>query len=197
MPTGYTAGIADGTITDFKTFALQCARGMGALVMMRDEPWDAPIPERFEPSDYHKKELEKAKQEDAELESMDAAALKIACDSYNTESDEDKLKAAKRNAEQRRIYDSFIAQTQAWDGAPEGLKEFMLSQLEGSKGFDVSDDPTKYYSPTLSVGDFYAKRRKDIDWRLKYHAEEYAKEDARVEGRNVWLAQLRKSLEKY
>jgi hypothetical protein len=47
MPTGYTAPIADGMT--FEQFALGCARAFGALVTMRDEPSDAPIPERLEP----------------------------------------------------------------------------------------------------------------------------------------------------
>lgn len=68
MPTGYTANVPDG-IT-FEQFVWQCARGMGALVMMRDEPTGAPIPERFEPSDYNaKREIAyhtKAHQEEVE-----------------------------------------------------------------------------------------------------------------------------------
>jgi hypothetical protein len=36
MPTGYTAAIKDGI--SFEKFVWDCARGMGALVMMRDEP---------------------------------------------------------------------------------------------------------------------------------------------------------------
>ncbi len=59
MPTGYTADIAKG-IT-FQQYAWSCARAFGALVMMRDEPSDAPIPEAFTPSDYHVKALAEAR----------------------------------------------------------------------------------------------------------------------------------------
>ena len=45
MPTGYTAGILEGET--FEQYALQCAKAFGALVMMRDEPSDAPIPDQF------------------------------------------------------------------------------------------------------------------------------------------------------
>lgn len=51
MPTGYTADLHDGKDVTFDQFVKQCARGMGALVTLRDAPWDAPLPERFEPSD--------------------------------------------------------------------------------------------------------------------------------------------------
>jgi hypothetical protein len=36
MPTGYTAAIGEGI--EFDKFVMQCARAMGACVMMRDEP---------------------------------------------------------------------------------------------------------------------------------------------------------------
>jgi hypothetical protein len=68
MTTGYTAAIAND-IT-FNDFAMRCARAMGALVMMRDEPFDAPIPERFEPSDYHIKKIADASARLLELQAM-------------------------------------------------------------------------------------------------------------------------------
>ena len=62
MPTGYTAGVQDGTVTDFSEFALQCARNFGALVTMRDDPWSTPIPERFEASEYARTAVVEAQQ---------------------------------------------------------------------------------------------------------------------------------------
>lgn len=53
MPTGYTVGIADGKITTFEQYAMTCARAFGALVMMRDDPFDAPIPEEIKVADYY------------------------------------------------------------------------------------------------------------------------------------------------
>lgn len=57
MPTGYTANIKNG-IT-FEEFALDCARNFGALIIMRDEPKDAPIPEQFEASKHHEEATSK------------------------------------------------------------------------------------------------------------------------------------------
>jgi len=59
MPTGYTNCIKDGVT--FEQFVWKCARAMGALVMMRDEPSNAPIPVKFEPSNYYAEEVAKAK----------------------------------------------------------------------------------------------------------------------------------------
>ena len=56
MPTGYTAGILDGTIKDFPTFAKQCMRAFGATIHMREEPASKEYEPRV-PSDYHKQQL--------------------------------------------------------------------------------------------------------------------------------------------
>lgn len=49
MPTGYTSGVAVGKVTDFREFALQCARAFGACISLSDESSDTPIPEEFKP----------------------------------------------------------------------------------------------------------------------------------------------------
>ena len=56
MPTGYTATLMEKGQT-FQEFIMGCARAFGALIEMRDSPNDAPIPDKFEPSDYHAKRL--------------------------------------------------------------------------------------------------------------------------------------------
>lgn len=69
MPTGYTADLMEKGM-EFKPFVLQCARAFGALITMRDDSLDAPIPEKFEPDDYHIKKLAEAIQEQKRLQSM-------------------------------------------------------------------------------------------------------------------------------
>ena len=68
MPTGYTAKIADGQT--FEEFILSCARAFGALVEMRDEPADAPIPEEFKPSAYHTTQIGVARAKMEEIRTM-------------------------------------------------------------------------------------------------------------------------------
>lgn len=54
MPTGYTNRIQNGEITEFKDFALACARAFGALISMRDDALDAPMPAEILPdTKYH------------------------------------------------------------------------------------------------------------------------------------------------
>lgn len=194
MPTGYTAGIADGTVTDLRTFALGCARAMGALIMMRDEPMDAPIPERFDPSDYHAKERDKALERMKALKAMTSQDIEKASADWNAENEQFKLKRIRNNEDQRERYDQMISETEAWEGAPEGLKEFMLEQLQKSREFDVSDDPTRFCEPYLCPADWYAKQCKAAAWDVEYHSRGDADEKRRTEERNAWLAQLRASL---
>lgn len=66
MPTGYTAPIYEGEKDfTFWKFAMRCARSFGACAGLRDEPLDMVIDldKHFKPSDYYKKELERAEKE--------------------------------------------------------------------------------------------------------------------------------------
>ena len=78
MPTGYTARVKDGTVTEFKDFAMGCARAMGACISMREAAHDAEIPEQFEPSPYHTEQLAKAKADLAAFEAMTEAEKQAA-----------------------------------------------------------------------------------------------------------------------
>ena len=69
MPTGYTAGILDGTITTFPQFAKLCMRAFGATIHLRDESLDTEYEQRV-PSDYHSKSIEKAKQSIIDAEKL-------------------------------------------------------------------------------------------------------------------------------
>lgn len=195
MPTGYTAGVVDGTITDLKTFALQCARGMGALVMMRDEPHDAPIPEAFvADTSYHDKALAEARARLAELEGMDLPARIAATEAYNAEVDVINAKSVADNSATRSRYDNMIDKVTKWAGAPEGIKEFMLDQLNRGRDFDCWADPTEYNPKKLSVSDWYRGELRKATHSIGYHEGERAKEIARTAERNAWLQQLHDSL---
>lgn len=72
MPTGYTAGVADGKVTDFRTFALQCARQFGACIMQRDEATSV-LPRHREPSVLYEKMLRDAQARLAFLNTLTVA----------------------------------------------------------------------------------------------------------------------------
>lgn len=195
MPTGYTAAVVDGEITELKPFIMQLARGMGALVMMRDDPHDAPIPERFEPYGYHQRELVKAMARQNELLAMTAEEKQLAANKWNAEIEEVRKNAVKKNEETRIRLNDMIAKVEAWNGAPEGIKEFALQQLNSTLEFDVSDNPLKYYEKPCIVEEWYNSEINKVQNDINYHSNKHKEDIERTESRNQWLAQLRASLE--
>lgn len=197
MPTGYTAGVVDGTVTDLKTFALTCARGMGALIMMRDEPMDAEVPRRFEAdTTWHDDRSTAARARLSELQAMDEAARAAACEKYNAEVAANNQRVTDETTEKRNRYNSMIAKVVQWEGAPEGLKEFMLEQLRSSRDFDCHDDPTSYMPKPMDIDTWFREELRKAAWDIEYHEGERAKEIGRTAERNAWLSRLHYSLER-
>jgi hypothetical protein len=195
MPTGFTASVADGTVTDLETFALTLARGMGALVMMRDEPWDTPIPDAFEPSDYYTKRLVELKAERERVEGLFGAQLEAEVQKLTDEYYEAEAKSRQSHEEQKQRYLDMIAKVEAWQGAPEGIKSFGLSQLRDSLNFDCRE-PFEYYGvlPDPDPENWKQQKLEDIEKDILYHAKNHAEEVERTESRNRWIKQLKESL---
>jgi hypothetical protein len=194
MPTGYTADVASGKIDTLDAFALMCARGMGACVMMRDASHDAPIPERFEPSSYHAERIAEARAEIERLSGLSTAELaELAATNRAEVIARNAIYVAEREA-QRARYKAMIAKVSAWTGAPEGIQEFMLSQLQESLQFDCSGEVYQAAVPSADGAEWRADEIAKAERTIAYHTPEQAKEVERTESRNAWLAQLRKSL---
>jgi hypothetical protein len=194
MPTGYTAEVGNGKITDLKTFALQCARGMGALIMMRDEPFDAPIPERFEPSLYNQKALVEASEKLEWLQNLTSLEIEQEAVREHEETLQRWHKRKEENEAQYVAYSDMLTKVYAWQGAPEGLKQFMIDQLQQSINFDCGTSYEKEPQPQTGT-QWFAEKLKALTWSIKHHAERQKEEEARTEARNKWIAQLRASLE--
>lgn len=194
MPTGYTADIAKG-IT-FEQYVWSCARAFGALVMMRDEQSDAKIPERFEPSDYNRIALEKARAERDRIVSMtNTEADDAAAAMYSVE----EARYQERLAEKRALRTKYIAmraKSEAWNPPSpdhERFKGFLIEQIDSSIDHDC--DERYMERPKLLDGSKWrAARIADLDRQVQYHHDENAKEIARTEMRNVWLLALRASV---
>jgi hypothetical protein len=191
MPTGYTADVGYGKCQSFEQFVWHCARAFGALIMMRDDPWDAPIPEEFKPSDYNAKKLVEIADELGVIEAMtdeEAAAF------FEKEHAEllAKYEGWDRDKDEKRArYESMLEKVRAWtppsaDHAP--LKSFMLEQLGTSIDHDCTHYERTEKIPTRASR--VAQLRKD----RAYHQEEDRKERERVAGRNAWLKALRASV---
>ena len=147
MPTGYTSAIYDGKPTSFRDFALLCARGMDALITMRDDPPDAPIPDSFEPSNSHaEKEQNALARVTALVRMTDEETQRSAREEYL----ENLARWESSSHEAKEIvgrYNDMLRQVRQWtpptaDHA--GLKEMMVEQIESSIKHDgwVPGKPT-------------------------------------------------------
>lgn len=194
MPTGYTADIENGM--SFEDFVWRCARAFGALIMMREDPMDAPIPAEFKPDDYHAKESEKAR---ARLYDYERMSVDEARDESDRKRGEHEKMIAEMNAKSRALkvkYDAMLARVREWQPPTkdhEGLRDFMIEQIESSIRFDCGDyqpDPM----PVLSGKDWKARQIEKARTDIAYHETKQIEEEKRTHGRNEWVSALRASV---
>lgn len=193
MPTGYTADIAKG-IT-FQQYALNCARAFGALVTMRDDPGDAEIPEAFTPSTYHVEQLDIARQGLARLEAMTQEELEAETDKEYKDGVARYEQFNKEREGLRAKYEDMLKQAAAWMPPTEehnGLKRFMISQIEKSIKFDCGY--TMPQPTILSANDWLEKQTAQCVHDIEYHKKEQDAENQQIAERNKWIQDLRKSL---
>jgi len=197
MPSAYTAPIKDG-IT-FEQFAMNCARAFGALIEMRDMPDGAEIPERFEPSDYHIKALERERAALAELEALSPEQCETRAIAEFEKDEDYRLRALREARALQQKYESMLAMVRDWQPPSDdhqGMKDFMVQQIQDSIKFDCGveyyETPTERKTGAEWLADSLARVRGSI----ARHEEGHAAEVARTEGRNEWLRLLRESLTK-
>jgi|SRR5882757_160884 len=194
MPTGYTADIEKGI--SFEQFAWSCARAMGALIMMRDEPSDAPIPKKFEPSDHNAKHLAAAQERLDWLNGLSAAEASAEAAKAHAEAlDRHRSYEAKKNS-LRDKYWKMLEKVSAWTPPSADhveFKQFMESQIRDSIKFDCHNSYEQEPKPMTGIAWRAAeteKALKDVTCHSKGHAEEVN----RTAQRNQWVESLRLSL---
>ena len=195
MSTGYTHDVQTGKVADFPTFAMQCARAFGALVMMRDDPHDAPIKDDVV-SDYHVRAKREAEATLVALRSMTPTEIDAAYRAEQEKACRYRDEYIANKAAERVRYEAMLAKVEAWTpptAEHHEMKKFMRQQLTESIKFDCGGD----WTPSVPVDgatkwwqDRVTKAEKDIG----YHVAEHAKEVERVSGRNKWVRDLRVSL---
>lgn len=199
MPTGYTHDVQTGKVTEFREFALQCARAFGACVMMRHEPSDKPIPDEF-PIDtsYHDEQLQRAKDRMTEVTGLtDAECDERARLEYEGAVQSQQERAAERE-KQRLRYKQMLQQVQAWEPPSSDhieLKSFMFKQLTESIDFDCNLFGTDTHPILLTGSEWRDAQMEKANWSINYHTDERAKEIDRVKSRNKWIKDLRESLD--
>lgn len=196
MPTGYTAGVQDGSITDFASFAMLCARAFGATIDMRDDPLDKPIPE-FKPSMYHAEQLPDYHKRYYELIHMSLDECEAAAQKEYDDAVSRWAEREDRRWRERTRYQAMIDCASAWvPPTPDHnrFKDFMLEQLNESLEFDCGGEHDKQ-PVKKSATDWLLNAIKSCEWHIAYHEEHHAAEIERVAKRNAWVRALRESLQ--
>lgn len=194
MPTGYTYPVVDGKVTEFPEFALCCARAFGALIMMRDDPMDAPIPEEFPPSTkYHEERLAADKKRLGEIQAMTNADTETAAlEAHRLAAASRSKYLADKEVEAERL-NAMLAKVRTWSPPSSDhaeMKKFMVDQLTMSLPGD--------YAPSIpALLDGAAWRQQEIDRladSIVYNQKAIAEEVERARGRTEWVRALRESL---
>lgn len=191
MPTGYGAMGEEGCT--FEEFVWGCARAFGALVMMRDDPLDAPIPDRFQVDGYY---ATKTREVAAKLDSVQRMSDGQVVEEIERETREVLARNEEhtvRNREKKDRYAAMMKQVQAW--APPssdhvGMKEFMIEQIT------ISDPGGPYVvePPTHDIRLWRETKIAKLRQELEYYTEALAGEVERTNARNEWLRRLRQSV---
>lgn len=193
MPTGYTAEVAEGKVTDFRTFALRCARAFGATIMQRDDPM-SDLPKLREESPYYREALERAQARYAELHAMSREEIQRAAEADYADLMRGYRERLAEMALTRGRYESMLAEVLAWaPPTPEHakLKEFMEEQLRQSLQFDIYEPDV---TPCRSSTEWRAEEIRRAEERVAYAAKRLAEEKKAVAGANAWIQALYNSL---
>lgn len=196
MPTGYTSDLYEGKDIEFPDFVMKCARAFGALIEMRDDPMDAPIPEEFKPSSYHTEQLNKAEADVVRIKSWDDTEADRQAQLAYERAQREYEEAQADKAAMRARYEAMLAKVKAWQpptSKHQGLKDFMVKQLEES--IDVDCYTTYPELPEPLTGSAYKEQQlKAARWQVSYHTEHGEDEVRRAAGRTNWVRALRQSL---
>jgi len=196
MPSGYTAPVQSGEITELPDFAMTCARAFGALIEMRDDPVGAKIPAGF-PVDPHY--YESVRQATENVQKWEAISPHTAVTLRAAEIREKQVqddKRAKEKSLQRGRYEAMLVKVEAWTPPTtehQGLKDYMCKQLRDSIEWDCTDYLERP-KPALTADQWLAEKRAGAQSSLDYAKKSLAEAEERIRGRNQWVADLRKSL---
>lgn len=179
----------------FSDFVLRCARSFDALITMKGEPIDCEIPEEFKPSLYHEEKLKEAKEmlslfdrlRDEDFRLMAAKEFQKGLKEYNSAMEEHNF--------MRKRYESMLEKIEKWNPPSvdhRGLKTFMFDGIKSELILGLGS-PVK---PTIkTIEEKKSEELESIANDIQYHQEEDGKEKATVRRRNIWLKQLRESIE--
>ena len=196
MATGYTHDIREGKLTEFKDFALQCARAVGACIHQRDDD-ASDLPKKREISDHHLKELINTEKEHQHFLSLtDEEILRMGKVQYENEC-KDRIKRQAQRQVYKERYLNMLESVDNWTPPSDDhldYKEFMIRQLTDSLEWDCKDRDDTLPVPREDVEELKKEEMERYRWSYKYHTEGYQKECESVKRQNKWIDDLYESV---
>ena len=197
MPTGYTAKLARGDDQSVADFIKECGRGMGFMILMRDDPMDAELPEKWEPSDRHDKQIVELQERKSHLNGLHGEALIKAYDEFYASEENSRERRIEELQKQRERYEAMLKSVKAWDPAHPVMKStrsFAIEQLEKSIDWDCNYTPAPV--ERLSLHDWQQSQFDEVMNKLRYHHKARAEAQSRTDERNAILQVFKAELEK-
>jgi hypothetical protein len=210
--TGYTYDLVEKNLS-FKEFTIKCARAIGYLIEMRDEPLDAPIPDEFEPDSYYLDRMYEAEQDLVYYESMTKAEKIAEGKRIQAEELNGHIESLKKSEHEERVLKEMLVNVEAWNPPTEeheGLKKFMLEQLKCSmhdsntQSYKNWIEHTKTKNPESYIDELIERSRENVPYYKRLYDEEVeqtAKKNAWIKAlrakKNAWIKALRDNLKKY
>lgn len=191
MPTGYTAPIEDGTLTDFRTFALRCARAFGATIEQRDEAIDA-LPRERKIDTYYRTRVEEALENQKRLNAMTLTEAEHAAQVEYDKSVATREEVKREHALRAGRYATMLAEVEMWEPPTpehEGLKRFMIEQITESLPRGGYPKVVK-----LTAKAWLADRRTRAEEEVERASKAFNDEKERVANANAWIRALYDSL---
>jgi len=195
MPTGYTAGVQDGKVTEFKDFALNASRAFGARIMERDNDADA----AYEPRQlegYYIESFSKNIDKLNELVKLTPDEWAAKFEAANQESADSVVRTNEKRLAEKARYEAMLAKAEEWEAPTtehENFKKFMIEQLTESIKFDCSEY-TPWGNRAETVEEYRAAEIADVRKSLESYSEQILKQADITISNNEWMYQLFRSL---
>lgn len=190
MVTGYTAPIVSKEGISFNDFVLHCSKAF--IIRMKERSGD--VPEKFECSNYHLKRTEEAKKKYEEFTQLSEEDKKKQWQEEINKIKKSLKESNLKTLEAKEKYEDMLIKVRQWTPPTkdhQGLKDFMIQQIESSIEYDIHFFKRTYIKDYNTwINEKIEKLNNDIS----YHTNKYRKEVKRVNEMNEWIKKLRESL---
>lgn len=201
MPSAYTEPIYNGENISFEQFANSCLRNFGIYLRWKDNANSGKfeIPDKIEPSSYHKERYEESKAQYTKFleHPVSQEQLEIDYIKYVKRVDAENEKRAERAEALRTRYESMLEKVRKWVVPSEeyqGVKDFMEKQLLEAIEWDCMVHTEKVSPKDKWIS--FRKNRPDLVDNINYHLKKYQEDVEDAKKTTQWLNLFRESIRK-